>query len=55
MKSKKKEQGESQSDTQGGDEPIIMEGQEDEETSRGVNEVRGEPDGSNEKVDERID
>ena len=46
---------ESQSDAQGGDEPIDMEGQEETETSRKVNVDDAEPDHSDERIDERID
>ena len=45
----------SRSDTQGGDKPIDMEGQEEAETSRSVNEDHLEPDEEDERVDEKID
>jgi hypothetical protein len=46
---------ESQSDTQGNDEPIDMEGQEETEISRNVNDEDMLPDETNEEVDEKID
>ncbi len=52
---RKTENPESRSDTQGNDEPIDMEDDEEEETSRKVNEDRGEPDAADEEADEKID
>lgn len=52
---RKSENPKSQSDTQGDDQPIDMEGQEDVETSAKVNEDKGAPDGAYEDVDENID
>jgi len=46
---------ESQSDTQGNDEPIDMEDQEEDETSMKVNEDNAEPDAAGEEVNEKID
>ena len=46
---------ESRSDTQGGDKPLDMEDQEEEETSRTVNEDKMEPDRADEEVDETVD
>jgi hypothetical protein len=51
----KKRMPESRSDTQGGDEPLDMEDQEEEETSATVNEDSREPDRADEEVDEKID
>ena len=51
----RKKKPESQSDTQGGDKPLDMEGEEETETSRKVNEDTMEPDKADEEVDEKID
>jgi hypothetical protein len=45
----------SESDTQATNEPIDMEDQEEEETSRKVNENKAEPDKSDEEVDQTVD
>ena len=51
----KKRTPENRSDTQGGDEPLDMEDQEEEETSATVNEDSREPDRADEEVNEKID
>jgi hypothetical protein len=52
---KKRQESESQSDTQGNEIPLDMEGEEETETSSKVNEDTMEPDKANEEVDEQID
>lgn len=52
---RKRENVKTQSDTQGGYMPLDMEDQEEEETSRNVNEHGAEPDQTDEQVDEKID
>jgi hypothetical protein len=55
IKWKKRMNTKSQSDTQGGNEPFDMEGQEQTEVSRRVNDKSIEPDEPDEQVDEKID
>lgn len=52
---KKREDSGSQSDTQGGDLPLDMTDQEEEETSMNVNDHHAAPDQEDEQVDEKID
>ena len=51
----KKRGSDTRSDTQGGDKPLDMSDQEEEETSRAVNEDKVEPDKADEEVDETVD
>ena len=54
-KGRKRRDSESQSDAQGNNKPLDMEGEEENETSMTVDEDTREPDKANEEVDEKID